>query len=421
MKKVFIFIALMWSFVSISLAWYPLSEEDKVFEQKITDKIINAIESKENKIKSANLVINKLEKYKKNLRSYTRKEAIISNLVSNLKEKYYKNFDLEIIRIDNAFTNYQIVKLLQDNKEDILKNDNIFLFRYKLDLWLNQVKFLNEKLKELNPKVRIFVDQEWWYVNRFREFEGDYTLWKMIRENWELFDLYNSLSADTKWKIHRKTSWRKYFMSMEEVSEIYKSLPRSEKNNFLKFIAEYRVLSLKNAWFNTVPLVLDLNYWNPVIKDLDRSFWVDMSAYKRLWSYYVESSGRHNMSLYLKHFPGHWKWTIDTHKWVLKYSEDDLSYLNNNLEVFDYVIKYAEKEWVEVWVMVWHFILPTKIKYRFYSILSRADYVMTDDLSMEGYKLASKETLSEDEFFSTKDVMRMKKLIKVYTWVGEIK
>lgn len=422
MKKLLIFATLFLSLQLRAFWAYDLTNEDKVFINKVSQKITTTIDkAPRSKYRTSNIVIQKLERYKKNLKNGTRKEVMISHIVHNIKDKYYRNSDIRTVKIDNWFSSQKITNLVDQNQKDIASFDNIFIFRYKNDLSRSQVKILTDEIKKLNPKARIFTDQEGWLINRFKEFEGEYTLWKMMKDNFYVNKYYNELSADIKWKLHKKISWRPYFMSMEEIWDLYEWLPVWEQDSFLKFMAYYRLESLRNAWLNTAPLVVDLDYWNPVISWYNRSFGKDKNSYIEFWKHFVDAAHRLEMSIYLKHFPGHWKGSIDTHTWVLTYTKGDLPYIKKNMEVFDEIIKYANSKNVEIWAMVWHFVLPDEYKYKFYSILSKVDFIITDDLAMKWYIEWKKQKLSENQFFSTSELDRFKNVIKLDSWIAQIK
>ena len=204
-------------------------------------------------------------------------------------------------------------------------------------------------------------------------------------------------------------------MSMNEIWQLYDSFSGEDKDNFLKFITYYRLQSLKNAWINTAWIVLDLDYWNPVISGYDRSFSDNKQDYIKLWKDFVDAAKSLNMSLYFKHFPGHWKWIVDTHKWVLRYSVSDIPYIQSNMGLFNEVIEYANEKNVEVWLMIWHFVLPNKIKDSFINSIKKVDYIITDDVSMKWYLEIVKNPVDDSEFFSTTEALLTKKWIILNT------
>ena len=421
MKKIALLLLMSFCLISDTNAITQQERSDRILVNQITENLVNTIEnSGKNKTRLASLASEKLKRYTKNLNKNSRKKIILTSIIENIEEKYVKNFEFLLIRIDNGFTRQEIKDIIHKNQNEITENDNIFIFRYKLDLGLSQVQTLSSEIKKLNPKARIFIDQEWGYINRFREFEDWFSLWQLLRKDEEAFEYYHLLTDDTKWKIHKKVSWRKYFMSMKEIGDIYREIKPEDKKLFLDFIAHYRLASLKNAGINTYWLVLDLDYWNPVISDLRRSFWDDTEAYIELWKSFVDAALDKDISLYLKHFPGHWEWNIDTHKSLLTYDERDIKYIKENIKVFNKVLDYWNTKWVEIGLMVGHIELPKSIKYLLHVWFSKTDYVMTDDLSMFAYWEWIKKDY-DDTFFSTKEALAYKKVIKVRTWINEIK
>jgi len=392
---------------------------------------INLVVSKINKImqnKDFNKIfiyISLLEQRKTNSNLNT--NLFINNVILVLKKQYYRNSNNLILRLDKNYNHKNIDKIIINNKNQIINSDNIFIFKNNAT-WkfsADNMLYSANKLKKINPKIRIFVDQEWWVVNRFNDFDKINTFNKYISSNLSLKFKYAILDNNTKSLIKEAFKDKTTFISMDSIWEIYYSINKNntiEKNRFLDFITFFRLYILHKNWINTHWLVCDLDKWNPIISGYDRSFSDNIDHYISLWRYFVKNAKILWISLYLKHFPWHWRWQTDTHKWILEYSNNafDKAYILDNMRVFEAIIYEAEKSWVEIWLMSAHVLLPENIKSKYLNILNKADYIMTDDLWMGAYN-ALKNKKFKNKFFSTNEFINNENTIKVYTKENEIK
>lgn len=395
-------------------------------------KAINTVTNKINKLminKDFNKIfiyISLLNQTKNNSKDNNRRQ-FIDNVIQELKKQYHRNNTNLILRIDKNYSNKNIDDIIEKNSDKIKLSDNIFIFKNNAT-WrfsASQMFYTSNKLKLLNKKIRIFIDQEGWLVNRFNDFDDKNTFENYINSNLSLRFKYAILEDNTKNLITNSFKNRTTFISMNSVWEIFYSINKNnttERNRFLDFITFFRLYTLYKNWINTHWIVTDLDKSNPVISWLKRSFSDNINDYVNLWKYFVKNARILWMSLYLKHFPGHWRWNIDTHKWILEYSDNknDKKYIVNNMRVFETIMYNAHKSWVEIWIMSAHVLLPDSIKNKYLQILNKADYIMTDDLWMWAY-LKLKDKVFENKFFSTNEFIDNKNTIRVYTKENEIK
>ncbi len=186
---------------------------------------------------------------------------------------------------------------------------------------------------------------------------------------------------------------------------------KNHKKLFLEIISFIRLQSLKESWINTYWLVLDLNRWNPVISWNKRSFSKHLWKYKELVDAFIKAWKNTEIILYAKHFPGHWDWKIDSHKWILNLSKK-IDYLKENINLFEYFLDKSGD--LQVWLMVAHMYIWTSSKKYFEKVIKKADFILTDDLAMNGYKKASWKSI-KNLFFTTDNIINSKKLIIVDT------
>ena len=179
----------------------------------------------------------------------------------------------------------------------------------------------------------------------------------------------------------------------------------------MEIIAFIRLQILKEAWINTYWIVLDLNRWNPVISWNKRSFSKHLWKYKILVDAFLKAWKNTEILLYAKHFPWHWTWKIDSHKWILNLKNES-KYLKENLELFDYFLNNSWK--LKVWLMVWHIYISSDLQILFENIIKKADFILTDDLAMLWYKKAKWKKI-KGLFFSTDSIINNKKIIIVDT------
>ena len=136
-----------------------------------------------------------------------------------------------------------------------------------------------------------------------------------------------------------------------------------------------------------------------------------MWKYKELVDSFIKAWKSTEIILYAKHFPGHWDWKIDSHKWILNLWKKS-EYLKENLELFNY---FLENSWeLQTGVMVAHIYLSSDLKQKFNNIIKKADFILTDDLAMMWYKEASWNKIN-NLFFSTDEIINNNKIIIVDT------
>jgi GH24 family phage-related lysozyme (muramidase) len=348
---------------------------------------------------SKNQIAEKMTKYNKaswNIlkwlvkRRKTEAELFLNNTWSNDKNnnnnENLKNAKDSLIL---EFKHWQVDSQLKKINENNIKNtESVFIFREKSNLSWAEMKKISEKLISINPKLKIFVDQEWWKVNRFTDFDTPQEKNKFIEKA-----LNNSWISESNIGAIRielnKIAWKNNFLSIAKLWNLYNSCSNSLKWDFLKAATYLRLDTLKQRWVNTYWLVTDLDSWNTLIWwNWERSFWNDEKSYEAFGKAMIDSADRIKwMSIYLKHFPGHWSkdmyWESDTHTNVFTYWDGQESYLNRNIPLFEKLVNY--KPW-KVWLMVWHMFIPNKFKSKFQEVIWNASYVLTDDLWMAWYK-----------------------------------
>ncbi len=299
-----------------------------------------------------------------------------------------------------------------ESKRSTLENiESVFIFRTgSVDLPWYQIEAITTKLKEINPDILIFIDQEGWLINRYIEFDTEISFKNYLSTDTYVKNTYNNFSESTKtslWWVF--PNWYKYFPSLTKIWETYSIIPEVDKQKYLDFVAYLRLKTLSDRGINTYWLVMDLDRWNPVIKNYRRSFSSDVESYKKLWDAFIKASKKTWVSLYLKHFPGHWAGQVDSHKWILDYT-NNTKYLEENLELFKYMLD--NKWYTKMWIMVGHMYVPNTLKSQFTDILDITDYILTDDLAMKWYTLATGWSKS-GVFFTTDVVFNSEKAILV--------
>lgn len=353
-----------------------------------------------NKMFLINIIINKFEqKY----------DSIKIN-----KTNFYKSKTLILKFTNNIVSNNLII---EKNKKNIENNISVFIFRSSIDLQNSIIKNISKKIKTINPKILLFIDQEWGLINRYIDFETKKDIDNFfIKNNNKYSFLQNNLDKlnEKQIKIIRNIFPKRYgyFPSLETIWKTYDKFKNKENaKRFLEIIAFIRLQSLKESWINTYWLVMDLNRWNPVISWNKRSFSKHLWKYKILVDSFLKAGKNTEILLYGKHFPWHWYWKIDSHKWILNL-KNKTQYLKENLELFNY---FLNNSWeLETWLMVWHIYLSSEFQSLFNNIIKKSDFIITDDLAMKWYKQAKWKKI-KDLFFSTDLIINNDKLIIVDT------
>lgn len=334
----------------------------------------------------------------------------------NQKEMMFTPHNSLILR----FSRGQNIQEFISTKESQIKNiQSVFLFRNSgKDLSINEINTITKQLKSINSDILIFIDQEWWFVNRYIDFESESQLKEYFQDDYVLarYHFLDQKEQDLlKWAFP-KSYW--YFPSMGKLWVLYDSYSTEQnKKNFLEIIAYIRLKSLANNGINTYGLVADLNLWNPAISSTSRSFSKHEWKYKSLIDAFIKASNETWVLLYLKHFPWHGAGIIDSHKWILDLTASP-EYLKNNMRIFEYFLNNKKNAW---WLMLGHIIFPKSLHNDFLRIVSDADFLLTDDLAMQWYKNICGTYLTDsicketDWIFSTQQIIWNRNLIKVDT------
>ena len=368
---------------------YRLSNVFLILSQKpdseslyIYDRIITSLENKEDE--KLQEIVSKLK---------LRQQSIISERKSLTRHKSM---------ILKFWAWAQSIDFLESKQWEIKNTQSVFLFRtWKVDLPWYQIESITKKLKEINPDIFIFIDQEGGLINRYVEFDNEISFANYLETDKYIKTLYNTLSDETRigiWYLFPQNY--SYFPSLTKIGEIYTGISNEDKQNYLDLVAYMRLKTLHDRHINSYGLVMDLDRWNPVIKNYRRSFSPDLESYKKLWDAFIKASKKTGVSLYLKHFPGHGAGQVDSHKWILDYT-NDTKYLEENLELFTHMLD--NKDYTQIWLMIWHMYVPNSLKSEFENILSKADYLLTDDLAMRWYTLAT--WWEKNDVFFTTDVV----------------
>jgi len=273
------------------------------------------------------------------------------------------------------------------------------------------MKKISEKLLSINPGLKIFIDQEWWNINRFKDFdnlsERNIFLKNAVNNSWVSNNNKIEILEILEWVI-----WNSYYPSLLTLSKKYDEIPEKLQGDYLKTVTYLRLKTLKERGINTYWLVVDLNYWNPIISGEERSFSKHTDKYEKFWKAMIDSAKKIGwMTIYLKHFPWHWAWEIDTHVGALIYWNKEVGYLKENISLFESLVDYWKGI---VWLMVWHIILSKELKEDFDRIIKKWEYILTDDLWMKWLELWREEIKKHNNKFFTTDSIKWK-VIKVST------
>ena len=338
-------------------------------------------------------LVKKLEKWSLTISSEKTKdtlEEIIWKL--ELRQKSLTNNLKKVSRHKSLILKFwagaQSTDFLESKRSEIGNIDSVFIFRTgSTDLPWYQIEAIAAKLKSINPDILIFIDQEWWLINRYVEFDANISFQNYLVTDSYVSDIYNNFSEATKTSLGSVfPSGYSYFPSLTKIWEVYNVISKSDKQSYLDLVAYLRLKTLSDRWINTYWLVMDLDRGNPVIRNYRRSFSSDLESYKRLWDAFIKASKKTWVSLYLKHFPGHGAGQVDSHIWILDYTNYQ-TYVGENLELFKYMLD--NKWYTQMWVMVWHMYVQDTLKSNFSDIISSADYILTDDLAMQWYVQAT--------------------------------
>ncbi len=401
-----------------------LENSKKIFDKKL-NKIFLRLEIKKTKTEQKYIyktLTNILEKRVKN----NTNGFLLNHIIKKIKQK---NNSINIEKINFSKHNTKILKFTRNanhniildnilNKNKINKFFSIFIFRTSSDLSRVDINFITKKIKKYNKNILIFIDQEWWLINRYVEFEKtndvEEFFWIIKNNKYNFLKTRFAKLNQKEIKIIRNIFPKKYwyFPTLWKIWKTYDLFEtKKKKKAFLEIIAFIRLQTLKNNWINTYWLVADLNRWNPVISGTSRSFSKHLWKYKQLIDAFVKASRKTEITLYLKHFPWHWAGKIDSHKWILTLSWQE-KYLKENLELFDYFLE--NSDFLQTWLMIWHMYIPKSLKKKFDEIINKADFLLTDDLAMIWYKKA-KWKIKKDLFFTTDKIINKNNLIIVNT------
>lgn len=379
-----------------------------------------------------NALINQIETFSKNDELNPNIIPLFSHITSILETKFFKWKKAEEIRIKQEKEN-SIIKhtslilrfsrngnhnsLIQKNRAKIAATKSVFIFKSTLDLTNTDIKTISANLKAINPKILIFIDQEWWWINRYKDFNSKAEVDLLFNKGFiaERLKSFTKEEQTRMRNIFPQIAW--YYPSLEKIGKTYDTFSTTPWDNdttkarvFLEIVAYMRLESLKSNGINTYWLILDLNRGNPVITGYARSFSRHVSKYKLLVDAFALASKETGVRLYFKHFPWHGAWAIDSHKWVLSYAWKE-AYLQENFDLFAYAIEKIPS----AGIMAGHMYLPNMFQNQFSTLTNKTSFILSDDLWMQWYKLATWK-VKPWLFFSTDLIANSKKLIIVDTW-----
>ncbi len=327
-----------------------------------------------------------------------------------------------ILNFNNFNTIDNLREEIKEQFDNIKKAKSVFIFRTWWNLSFEQIKIITSLILKINKSIILFIDQEWWKINRFIDFNDNYNISTIYQNDEYLKIRFSKIDSNSlKEQLFHLFKNKVNFPSLGSIWKLYGILEWHNKDIFIEIITYLKLKTLKDKWINSYWLVCDLNLWNSVITELSRSFSSNIEDYKLFWKHIINAAEKLNITVYLKHFPWHGIWSIDSHNWVIQYTEKNIEYLKSNIDVFKYISKEAKKRWVKIGLMAWHFILPNSIQNNFINILNDFDYLITDDLSMKWYKKIWWKKY-KDYFISTDELLnnKNKKLILVDTRSAKI-
>ena len=92
-------------------------------------------------------------------------------MLSNLWEKTHSNVIVSHSALSLKFIKWENhSSLIQINKEALKKTQSVFIFRGKEDFSRDEMIQIALEIKNINPQILIFIDQEGWQIHRFVDF-----------------------------------------------------------------------------------------------------------------------------------------------------------------------------------------------------------------------------------------------------------
>ena len=334
-------------------------------------------------------------------------------MLSNLWEKTHSNVIVSHSALSLKFIKWENhSSLIQINKEALKKTQSVFIFRGKEDFSRDEMIQIALEIKNINPQILIFIDQEGWQIHRFVDFPSTEELQSILNTFFVKIRM-QSMSTESLSTMNSLFDTKKlyFYPSLQDLWKTYNSIQdEMSKKYFLEIAAYIRMNSLKQVWVNTYWLVMDLDDWNPVISWYDRSFSSEILDFKMLINAFILSSEVLEMSLYWKHFPWHGIWDTDSHIWILDISWFP-KYTQKNIDVFSYFLSTYSS--IQRGIMVGHMYVWNNFINEFNRTLDTANYIITDDLSMQWYLQATGVKKSQS-FFSTDTIMWRNNIIRLW-------
>ena len=360
---------------------------------------------------------NKIENYLANNtliqdREYLLRESIfaIDTRISRLEKliklsESFESHDALIL----SFSNWNIDTRIENNKENITKAKSIFIFRDSTNLSLASMKSITWKIQELNPSTIIFIDQEGWQINRYKDFDSSYSRKNLLDHDFIQLRKQKLTTSEYNLFLTLFPVWAAYFPSLLTVGQLYDSYGENSTQLMLEMFAYMRLQSHADTGINTYGLVADLSRWNPSITPLQRSFSRHSDKYKLFLDAFALACRETWVLVYLKHFPGVGLWSVDSHNGILDLQNSEEA-LRENMELF----AHAQKSFwsLPLGGMIGHVLAPETLKEEFNTTANNFDYIITDDLGMKWYTQATWKNFS-NAFFSTDEIIENPSVIRL--------
>lgn len=352
---------------------------------------------------------------------------------SKEKNKEFPAADIPIFSISPTFP-IEKIQWFVDRYASLLKKTPAVFIKREGDGLLSkeQMQKMSTRILFYNSTIRIMTDQEWGKVRRYKDFDVNISnpKNKYLQNEWYK-KRKNCLTPQISRMVETLFTWKEpeIFPSLKEVWDMYRKLSDPwQKKAYLDYISYLRLLTIKNAGLNTYGFVCDLDRGNPAISGLWRSFSSSANEYLEFATSLLRNAEELGMGIYLKHFPGHGI-GVDTHKQILQFenSEKHSNYLKENMELFVRLLRLWKVLGVEMWLMVGHMIIPKKsVDWKkdfldwFTDCVSKADYIITDDLFMQWHKSVDSSSFRQDYFYTTELVLnKSKNIMKLNLWTNQ--
>ncbi|MDA9129141.1 hypothetical protein N9J72_01545 [Candidatus Gracilibacteria bacterium] len=361
-----------------------------------------------------------------NLKNYTQKylgentvsenkRYILSQAVIRIESKIR---DIEkLIKLSQNFTNHNTLSLsfnnsnidqvILQNSEALQNSQSIFVFRDSVNLSRTSIQKVVDEIQKIQANILIFIDQEGGQINRYQDFDTLYTREDILNDSFMQVRKNKLSEQEYTLFLSLFPNGGVYFPSLYQVGSLYDSFSKESANIMLEMFAYMRLKSHVDLGINTYGLMTDLSRGNPSITPLGRSFSKHSNKYMLFLDAFAIASRETGVLVYLKHFPGVGLGVVDSHNGVLDLRNNE-SELQENMKLFEY----ARQTFGDfpLGVMLGHVIVPNTLESDFTEIAQSFDFMITDDLGMQGYLGATGKTF-QDGFFSIDELQNSENLL----------